>query len=78
VPLVLSRDPSLGEVFKGAALLVDPRDPDAVAGAVARVLEDAPARSDLVERGLALAARHSWARTASLTRQALVEARDAP
>ncbi len=74
VPLVVSRRPSLGEVFKDAALLVDPQDPAAVARAIGHVLEDAAARFDQVQRGLALAARHSWARTASLTRQAFVEA----
>jgi glycosyltransferase involved in cell wall biosynthesis len=78
VPLVLSRRPSLSEVFAGAALFVDSRDPGGVATAIARVLESADLRSDLVERGLALAARHSWARTASLTREALAEAMAEP
>ena len=74
VPLVVSTRPSLGEIFAQAALTVEPTDPDAVALALDRALVDAPTRARLQAEGLALAARHSWARTASLTRQALVEA----
>ena len=74
VPLVVSREPSLGEIFGEAALLVDPRDESAIATAVHRVLGDAALASRLREAGLALARRHSWARTAALTRQALAEA----
>jgi len=74
VPLVLSRHPSLGEVFANAAAFVDPSDPVAVAAALARVLEEPATRVDLVARGKALAARHSWARTAALTREALAQA----
>ena len=74
VPLVVSRDPSLGEIFAGAALLVDPHDESAIATAIHRVLGDASLASRLREAGLALAGRHSWARTAELTRQALAEA----
>jgi len=74
VPLVVSRAPSLGEVFRGAALLVEPRDEIAVATAIDRVLADESLRAGLVQAGLALAARHSWAETARLTRVALLEA----
>jgi glycosyltransferase involved in cell wall biosynthesis len=74
VPLVVSTRPALGEVFGGAALLVDPRNEAEIAGALDRVLGDPALRAGLVLRGLALAARHSWSRTAALTRQALVEA----
>ena len=74
VPLVAGRAPSLGEIFKGAALLVDPRDDSAVATALDRVLSDRGLRSTLVETGRALAARHSWAETAARTRALLLEA----
>jgi glycosyltransferase involved in cell wall biosynthesis len=76
VPLVVSTRPSLGEIFAQAALTVEPTDPDAVAVALDRALVDAPTRARLQAEGLALAGRHSWARTARLTRQALVEAVD--
>ena len=74
VPLVVSRAPSLGEVFGDAALLVDTRDETAVAAALDRVLTDEALRARLVEAGRALAARHSWAETARRTRDALREA----
>jgi glycosyltransferase involved in cell wall biosynthesis len=76
VPLVLSRRPSLNEVFAEAARFVDPEDPAEVAAALRGVIESEEVRADLVGRGLALAARHSWARTARLTRHALAEAAD--
>jgi glycosyltransferase involved in cell wall biosynthesis len=74
VPLVVSRAPALGEVFRDAALLVDPRDETEIATALERVLTDQALRARLVEAGRALAARHSWADTARRTREALLEA----
>jgi glycosyltransferase involved in cell wall biosynthesis len=74
VPLVVGRAPSLGEIFRGAALLVDPRDETAVAAALDRALSDESLRADLRATGHALAARHSWAETAKKTRALLREA----
>lgn len=71
VPLVTSRWPSLGEIVGDAALLVDPRDEDAIAGALARALGDEALRADLRGRGRALASRYSWAETAARTRDVL-------
>ena len=74
VPLVVGRAPSQGEIFRDAALLVDPRDEIAVATALDRVLSDGSLRATLVAAGHALAARHSWAETANRTRALLLEA----
>jgi len=74
VPLVVGRAPSQGEIFRGAALLVDPHDETAVATALDHVLSGESLRSDLVAAGHALAARHSWAETAKRTRALLLEA----
>jgi glycosyltransferase involved in cell wall biosynthesis len=71
LPVVASREPSLGEVLGDAALLVDPRDERAIADALVRVLVDDSLRSDLRERGLALASRYSWATAAARTRDVL-------
>jgi alpha-1,3-rhamnosyl/mannosyltransferase len=62
VPVVCSDRTSLPEVAGGAALLVDPEDPAALADALRRVLEDAALRADLVARGLRRAAEFSWDR----------------
>jgi glycosyltransferase involved in cell wall biosynthesis len=74
VPLVVSRAPSLGEIFAPAALVVPPRDEDAVATALHRVLTDGALRDRLVGAGHDLAADHSWDRTATLTRDVLRQA----
>jgi len=74
LPAVVSRAPAMGEIYGEAALLVDPRDPFAVAGAVGRILDDAALRAALVARGQALAGRYSWAATAAATRAVLAEA----
>jgi glycosyltransferase involved in cell wall biosynthesis len=71
VPLVVSRRPSLGEIFGEAALVVEPRDVGAVAGALDRLLHEEVLRQSLASRGLALAARYSWAETATQTLRAL-------
>ena len=71
VPVVTSTRPALGEVFRDAALLVDPRDVPAVAEAIDRVLRDPDLREELVARGRALASLHSWASCARLTRETL-------
>jgi glycosyltransferase involved in cell wall biosynthesis len=74
VPLVVSRHPSLGEVFGEAALLVEPRDESAVAAAIDALLRDGALADRLRGRGRALAGRYSWAETARRTRDALAEA----
>ena len=74
MPLVVGRAPSQGEIFRGTALLVDPRDETAVAAALDRTLSDEGLRAALVAAGRALVARHSWAETAKRTRALLLEA----
>ena len=74
VPVVVSDRPAQDEMFAGAALTVPLEDEAALAGALARVLEDGALRGELVARGRALAARHSWAEAARLTREALSDA----
>ena len=74
VPLVASRRPALSEVVGGAALLVDPRNEREIAAALDLLLSDPALRRGQIERGLAVAARHSWTRTAILTRRALAAA----
>ena len=60
VPVVASNTSALPEVAGGAAMLVDPLDIDAMAQAIARVLDDEALRARLREDGLARAAQFSW------------------
>ena len=76
VPLVVGEPPSQGEIFRGAALLVPPRDEAQVANAIDRVLREPATRAALREAGESLARRYSWHETARLTHEALVRAAD--
>jgi alpha-1,3-rhamnosyl/mannosyltransferase len=66
-PVVTSSVSSLPEVAGDAALLVDPRDPRAIADALARVLADPALAAWLRAAGRARAAAFSWQRTARET-----------
>jgi glycosyltransferase involved in cell wall biosynthesis len=59
-PVVTSNVSSLPEVAGGAALLVDPYDPRAIADGIRRVLTDPALQASLRERGLRRAADFSW------------------
>jgi glycosyltransferase involved in cell wall biosynthesis len=62
-PVVTSNVSSLPEVVGDAAMLIDPYEPEAIAGAVRRVLLDDRLRDDMRERGLARAREFSWDRS---------------
>jgi len=64
LPVVCSDTSSLPEVAGDAALLVDPHDEDALAGAMTRALEETDLRREMIARGLAQAARFTWERAA--------------
>jgi glycosyltransferase involved in cell wall biosynthesis len=63
-PVVSSNAASLPEVVGDAALLVDPRDPEAWAQAMTRVFEDANLREDLRRRGALRVKVFSWEQSA--------------
>jgi glycosyltransferase involved in cell wall biosynthesis len=63
-PVVATRAGALPEVTGDAAILVDDRNPAALAGAIERALAD---RERLVAAGLARAAEFTWAETARRT-----------
>jgi glycosyltransferase involved in cell wall biosynthesis len=63
-PLISSDLPSVREVVDGAAELVPPDDPAALAEALARVAGDAQRRDELAAAGRRRAADFTWARTA--------------
>jgi glycosyltransferase involved in cell wall biosynthesis len=66
-PVVSSDGGSLAEVLGEGALLASAGDDGALAVALGRVLGDVGLRADLRARGLANAARYTWARTAEAT-----------
>lgn len=65
-PVLSSWAGALPEVCGDAAILFDPRDADALATHLERVLDDAQLRRDLARRGELNCARFSWERTAGL------------
>jgi glycosyltransferase involved in cell wall biosynthesis len=67
VPVVATAIPATVEVADDAALLVPPRDPEALGHALERVVVDAALRQQLVERGRQRAARFTWDETARAT-----------
>ena len=63
VPVVAARQGTLEEVLGDAALLADPGDVDALAGALATAIGDDDIRRRLVTAGTARAGRYTWERT---------------
>lgn len=76
-PVLTSNTTSLGEIGKGAALLVDPLDPTAISAGLRALARSRELREDLREKGLARAAAFSWEetgrRTLSAYRQAIAQ-----
>jgi alpha-1,3-rhamnosyl/mannosyltransferase len=66
-PVVCGDRGSQPEVAAGAALLVDPTDPGALAEAIGRILSDADLHADLRTKGLERAASYAWRRAAETT-----------
>jgi glycosyltransferase involved in cell wall biosynthesis len=59
-PVVASRAGALEEVLGDAAYFVPMGDVDALAGALAHLLDDEGARRDLVAKGRSQAGRYTW------------------
>jgi hypothetical protein len=70
-PIAAADTASIPEVVGDAALLFDPRNPDALADACYRLLTCEELRQTLIVRGRQRAARFSWARAADETLQVL-------
>ncbi len=67
VPVLTAGTSSIPEVAGDAAVMIDPADVDAMAGAMREILEDGARRQRLAQAGLAQAARFSWEKTARET-----------
>jgi glycosyltransferase involved in cell wall biosynthesis len=66
-PVLTGNLTSLPEVVGDAGLTVDPFDTGAIAGALARLIDDDALRADLRGRGLSRARRFDWRETARMT-----------
>jgi glycosyltransferase involved in cell wall biosynthesis len=60
LPVVASNRGALPEVIGSAGLLVDPEDANALAAAIARVLDEPALRRQMSEQGAARAAQFTW------------------
>jgi glycosyltransferase involved in cell wall biosynthesis len=67
VPIVTSTSSALPEVAGDAALLIDPRDTDALADALRRLSEDGSLRQDLARKGESRVRGFSWEQTVRQT-----------
>jgi glycosyltransferase involved in cell wall biosynthesis len=70
-PVITSNTSSLPEVAGDAALLVNARDVDAIAGAIGQIVSDAALRADLIARGHAQTAKFTWHHAAEQTLRTL-------
>ncbi len=73
LPVVTSNRTALPEVAGQAAYLVDPENPEAIAGAVEEVLTKPSVRKRLIAKGLKRAKEFTWEKTARLTLEAYEE-----
>jgi glycosyltransferase involved in cell wall biosynthesis len=76
VPVLTSTVSSLPEVAGEAAVLVEPRDPRAIADGLSQLFDDDDLRAMMTAAGMTRAARFTWERTARLTAEALHAAHD--
>jgi glycosyltransferase involved in cell wall biosynthesis len=66
-PVITSTTGYAPEVAGDAAMLVNPYRPDEIGNAIQQVLNDAPLRSRLIEKGLQRVKEFSWRKTAQDT-----------
>jgi glycosyltransferase involved in cell wall biosynthesis len=72
-PVVTSAGTSTEELAAGAGVLVDPRDPSAIAAGIAEVLGDERRRDELAAAGRERAASYTWERTGRMLVEAYEE-----
>jgi glycosyltransferase involved in cell wall biosynthesis len=66
-PVICSDRGSLGEVAGDAALIVNPEEPEEIAVAIARVLNEENLRRSLILKGMQRAKQFTWERAAEQT-----------
>lgn len=63
-PVITSNTSSMPEIAGDAALLIDPFNPDEIRNAMIRLMNDAILRKEMIDKGVAQAARFSWRKMA--------------
>ena len=66
VPVITSNVTGCPEIAGGAALLVNPRKTDEIAGAMLKLVENKKIRQELIEKGLKRSSTFSWEKSASM------------
>jgi glycosyltransferase involved in cell wall biosynthesis len=59
-PVAASHRTAIPEIVGGAGALFDPEDPEAIAGAIQRILSDKGVRDDYIKKGFERAGKFSW------------------
>ncbi|MDF1498594.1 MAG: glycosyltransferase family 1 protein [Patescibacteria group bacterium] len=67
IPVVCSNVPSLKEIAGDVAIMVDPYDIDGIKCSILKVLDDNSLRESLKKRGLEVAKKYHWKKTAEET-----------
>ena len=73
VPVVSSNASSIPEVAGDSALLVDPKNPEQIAQAVYKIIDDKPLRDKLIKLGFLNVKRFSWEKCAKETLRILLQ-----
>lgn len=60
VPVIAGDNTAMAEMYRGAACLVNPEDPQALAEAIGRLLNSDAERRDMTARGIELAKNFTW------------------
>ncbi|GAH45643.1 unnamed protein product, partial [marine sediment metagenome] len=66
-PVITSNSSSLPEIVSDAGIMVDPKDIDALAEAMKKVLLDEELRKSIISKGLERARMFSWRKSAEET-----------
>src|SRR3989344_2187371 len=73
VPVITSDTTAMPEIAGGGALFVDPKDPEMLAQAMRKIVQDPKLRQKLIVAGLVNLKRFSWEETARRTLGILIE-----
>ncbi|MDQ3277670.1 MAG: glycosyltransferase family 4 protein, partial [Bacteroidota bacterium] len=74
VPVLTSKDSAMQEISEEAALYFDPANVDDIAYKLMFIYKNEGERKALIEKGLPIANRYTWQRTADLVWKSIVEA----